>query len=150
MVSNNISETVRFVNIDHLRQKNNLNMFIIDKNTDSLFKSINDVDDIGKSKSVGIGSNNNNYLDVMLNSINLVPSDNDDSNGDSNDDNVSNNDSNDDNVSNTSENNCDSNSNSSGDTNDDSKDDSNDDSNDESNDESTYLDQLNTITVTRD
>ena len=66
-----INETVRFVNIDHLKQKNNLNMLIIDKDTDTLFKSI--TEDCNESVQTDNSSSN---IDSILNSIKLEASDN--------------------------------------------------------------------------
>lgn len=82
-----VTETVKFVNIDHLKQKNNLNMFIVDKDTDTLFKSITEE---SQSNQMSANSSSNQNIDMILNSIKLEASDNSntsDSENDSNSDN---------------------------------------------------------------
>ena len=82
-----ISETVKFVNIEHLKQKNNLNMFIVDKDTDNLFKSITEESNTNNTSE---NSECNSNIDMILNSIKLEASENSntsDSENDSNSDN---------------------------------------------------------------
>jgi len=69
--NSSVNETVRFVNIVHLKQKNNLNMLIIDKDTDTLFKSI--TEDSNESSQ---NNSSNSNIDSILNSIKLEASDN--------------------------------------------------------------------------
>lgn len=82
-----ITETVKFVNIDHLKQKNNLNMLIVDKDTDTLFKSITE-DSHGEEQTQSCGSNSN--IDMILNSIKLEVSDNSNTSDSENDSNTDN------------------------------------------------------------
>lgn len=68
-----ITETVKFVNIDHLKQKNNLNMLIVDKDTDTLFKSITEDSQDNRTSQ---NCESNSTIEMILNSIKLEANDN--------------------------------------------------------------------------
>ena len=80
---NDIVETVKFINVGSLKKKNNLKMRIIDKDTDTLFKSINS-DGISELEYKVDGSTPYT-LDSVLDSINLLPCENVTSDSDSQD-----------------------------------------------------------------